>query len=55
MFEATDGQLYFTAQWFYRAEDTVRLLKIFHVYVFVLVECTNFWLYADDQKTISAY
>ncbi|KAM7500288.1 hypothetical protein LguiA_024702 [Lonicera macranthoides] len=23
MFEATDGQLYFTAQWFYRAEDTM--------------------------------
>lgn len=23
MFEAVDGALYFTAQWFYRAQDTV--------------------------------
>ncbi|KAG4164683.1 hypothetical protein ERO13_A13G032050v2 [Gossypium hirsutum] len=24
MFEAVDGDLYFTAQWFYRAQDTLR-------------------------------
>lgn len=27
MFEAVDGTLYFTAQWYYRACDTVRYIR----------------------------
>ena len=26
MFEAVDGDFYFTAQWYYRAEDTVSMI-----------------------------
>jgi len=29
MFEGANGKLYFTARWFYRPSDTVRIKKIF--------------------------
>jgi len=34
MFEAIDGELYFTAQWYYRANDTVSYLFCVCTYKF---------------------
>lgn len=38
MFEAVDGSLYFTAQWYYRAQDTVR-----YIFVLLVFESENYW------------
>lgn len=42
MFEGADGNLYFTAQWFYRACDTVRIKKLFFfAFPFLYVESSD--------------
>lgn len=47
MFEGANGKLYFTARWFYRADDTVRLIDLFFfTFSFYYVELSEVFFYS---------
>lgn len=50
MFEAVDGGLYFTAQWYYRAKDTVSFLFCHFIYEIQTQLCHCYQLPAIVQQ-----
>lgn len=42
IFEGTDGEMYFTAQWFYRAYDTVSIKNLFSLELYYYSICWFF-------------
>lgn len=58
MFESTDKELYFTAQWFFRAEDTVASLihqRDNKIYMQIVCHLQYFLMFVGDKTQRSSY